>query len=93
MEGMLTLRRFLQDESGLTLVEYVMIATAIALGIFTAVNLLGPSSPGPPPRSNEKHAAQDAVTRDITNPPVLGVSSWHGAFERECTELGCGPAV
>jgi pilus assembly protein Flp/PilA len=38
---MLTFRRFLQDESGATAIEYALIAAGIALAIITAVNSLG----------------------------------------------------
>jgi pilus assembly protein Flp/PilA len=34
---MKTIRRFLADDTGATAIEYCLIATAIALGIFVAV--------------------------------------------------------
>jgi pilus assembly protein Flp/PilA len=39
--SMLTIQRFLRDESGATSIEYALIAAAIALAILTVVNILG----------------------------------------------------
>ncbi|MBX9711838.1 MAG: Flp family type IVb pilin [Xanthobacteraceae bacterium] len=38
---MKTLRRFLNDESGATAIEYALIAAGIALAIIAGVNALG----------------------------------------------------
>jgi len=38
---MITLHRFLRDQSGATSIEYALIAAGIALAIITAVNTLG----------------------------------------------------
>lgn len=38
---MRTIRRFIDDESGATSIEYALIAAGIALVIITAVNSLG----------------------------------------------------
>jgi len=37
----MTIRRFLQDESGATAIEYALIASGIAIAIMAAVNSLG----------------------------------------------------
>ncbi len=38
---MLFLKRFVQDESGATAIEYALIATLVAIGIISAASLLG----------------------------------------------------
>lgn len=38
---MLTLRRFLQDESGATAIEYALIAALMAVAVISAFTLLG----------------------------------------------------
>lgn len=43
---MLTLRRFLKDESGATAIEYALIAALMAVAVIGAISILGPSLEG-----------------------------------------------